>query len=223
MTGPTLEPRLAQSPLDRVFAGAGDLPFAFREQFLASPEDADDVLLVGEMAEITFPRLLTPLFRLLGRSGMLVPRRGTNVPTTLHVRPRRLADGTPVHDWNRTFGFRPPIHFDTTIVWDPTHDDLADLVGRPRRLRMVWAARFTPPGTFTLRSIANGLMVGRRVIWLPRWLWRLTLGSVAFTQIADPVDAGRVRVDLRILHPLAGTVFRYHGWFRTTHVPRPTP
>ena len=140
------------------------------------------MVLVGEMEEITFPRLLTPLFQLLGQRGMLVPRRGRNIPATLHVVPRRLADGTPVHEWNRTFAFQPPIRFDTTIVWDAAHDDLADLVGRPRMLRMVWSARFEPPGTFTLRSIANGLIVRNRVIWLPRWLWRLALGSVDFTQ-----------------------------------------
>lgn len=35
------------------------------------------------------PRVLGPLFRLLGRMGILVPYEGTEVPTTLTVRPGR--------------------------------------------------------------------------------------------------------------------------------------
>lgn len=211
---------LLGSPLDRVFAGVHDIPFAFREQFLLTPEAPYDVLLTGEMEEITFPSLLTPLFTVLGRFGMLVPRRGRRVPATLHVVPRRLADGTPVHEWNRTFGFERPVRFDTTIVWDAAHDDLADLVGRPRMLRMVWAARFASPGTFTLRSIANALSIRGRLVWLPRWLWSALLGSVDFRQVADPSDPNRVTVDLRVRHAFGRTAFRYHGTFTTSRIPK---
>jgi Domain of unknown function (DUF4166) len=212
--------RLLGSPLDRVFADIVDIPFAFREQFLLTPEAPHDVLLSGEMTEITFPRLLGPIYRVLGRYGMLVPRRANHVPATLHVIARRLADGTPVHEWNRTFWFERRVRFDTTIVWDQTHDDLADLVGRPRMLRMVWAARFAAPGTFTLRSIANALTVRGRVVWLPHWLWPILLGSVDFRQVADPSDPNRVTVDLRVRHALRLTVFRYHGTFTTSRVPK---
>ncbi len=65
--------RLMNSPIEPVFAGVTDIPFAFREQFLLTPESPHDVLLTGEMEAITFPLLLTPLIKAFGRFGMLVP------------------------------------------------------------------------------------------------------------------------------------------------------
>ena len=209
-----------RSPLSPLLAGRTDVPAPFVEQFLLSPEDDHEVVLEGVMDQIWYPWPLTPLYRLLGRFGMLVPRTGTSVPCTLHVVPRRLADGRPVHEWNRSFGFAKPIAFDTTIVWDRRHDNLADLVGRPRLLRMVWDARFEPPGTLTLRSIANAAMIRGRNVWLPTWAWRLFLGTVDFVQTADPSGSERVHVDLRIRHVFGLTVFRYRGWFRTRRVPK---
>jgi hypothetical protein len=215
--------RSRRSPLSPLFEARTDVPAPFVEQFMLSPEDDHEVVLEGIMEQIWFPWLLTPLYRLLGAIGMLVPHTGRAVPCTLHVVPRRLADGTPVHEWNRTFGFETPLAFDTTIVWDLRHNNLADLVGRPRMLRMVWDARFQPPGTFTLRSIANAVTIGDRNVWLPRWLWRLLLGTVDFVQTADPTDADRVHVDLRIRHAFGVTVFRYRGWFRARRVPKHSP
>ncbi len=185
---------------------------------MLSPEDQHEVVLEGVMDQIWYPWPLTPLYWLLGRFGMLVPRGGRAVPCTLHVVPRRLADGTPVHEWNRTFGFGKPVAFDTTIVWDERHDNLADLVGRPRMLRMVWDARYRPPGTFTLRSIANAITIRHRNVWLPRLLWKLLLGTVDFVQTADETDDRRVFVHLRIRHAFGMTVFQYRGWFRTRRV-----
>jgi len=212
---------MMRSPVQPVFENsAGSIPFAFREQFLLSPEDPHEILLHGEMQLIWHPAALRPLFWILGKFGMLVPIRARHVPTTLHVIPGRTADGAPFHEWNRTFSLARPVRFNTTIVWDRHHNNLADLVGTPRLLRMVWAARYMPPDTFTLDSIANALTIGPWTLWLPRWLWRCLLGSVEFRQVASREDENQVSVDLRIVHPVLRTVFRYHGVFRTRRVPR---
>ena len=210
-----------RSPVEPVFEGrAGSIPFAFQEQFLLTPEHAHEILLDGEMRSIWYPAALTPLFWALGKIGMLVPIRGKRVPTTLHVIPVRRPDGTPVHEWNRTFRLRKEVRFNTTIVWDARHNNLADLVSAPRLLRMVWEAKFTGPDTFTLKSIANALTIGPWVLWLPRWCWRFILGTVEFRQTASRDQENRVTIDLRIVHPIFKTVFRYVGEFQTRRVPK---
>lgn len=205
------------TPLAPVFAGhdAASIPVAFRDQFLATPERPYDVILEGVMHRIWHrPAWLGPLFALLGRLGILVPRTGEAIPTTLVVVPGYLPDGAPYHEWNRTFAFDPPIRFNTRVVFDAVQHNLADLVGPENRLHMVWKGRFVPPGTFTLETVTNAIRVGSRVIYLPRWIWLPLLGRVQFSQVARPEAEDTVDVDLRILHPLFGEVFGYQGTFR---------
>lgn len=76
------------------------------------------------------PRMLGPLFRLLGRMGILVPFEGTDVPTTLTVRPGHSRMDGVYHVWDRTFSFpRQPVPFRTTIIYDPRIGQVVDLVG----------------------------------------------------------------------------------------------
>src|SRR3954468_16044994 len=85
------------SPLEPIFAGYEEvIPFAFREQFLASPDSSYDVVLRGKMHRIWHrPRLLDPLFKALGRARVLVPETGSSIPTALRVFARRNAAGRP--------------------------------------------------------------------------------------------------------------------------------
>ncbi len=211
------------SPIESVFAGytEHELPREFVEQFLAHPERAYDVVLEGVMQRIWHrPRWLRLLLRLLGRLGILVPREGENIRSTLSIVPGRYADGTPFHEWNRTFYFDPPLHFNTTVVYDHKMQNLADVVGNPRFLHMVWRGRYHPPDTFTLETVGNALRIGKRLFYLPRWLWALTLGSVDFSQKAHKDDDNVVDVDLRIVHPIFGEVFGYQGTFEAVRYPK---
>lgn len=211
------------TPLWPVFAGQEEhMPPAFREQFLATPEREYDIVLEGRMHRIWHhPRWLTPLFRLLGRLGILVPRPGHNIRTTLAVVPGILPDGQPYHEWNRTFAFDPPIEFNTRVIYDTERHNLADLVGPGYRLHMVWKGEYHPPYTFTLQTVTNAIRIGSRTYTLPHWLWPWLLGRVDFVQTARPETTDMMDVDLRILHPLFGEVFGYRGEFRTVRVARP--
>ena len=59
------------SPLEPIFAShEADIPLAFREQFLYSPDDTHRVVLEGKMHHIWHrPKWLLPLFKLVGRLG----------------------------------------------------------------------------------------------------------------------------------------------------------
>ncbi len=212
------------TPLARVFAGhENDLPVAFHDQFLATPERDYDVVLEGVMHRIWHrPRWLKPLFLLLGKLGILVPRTGEAIPTKLVVVPGYLADGQPFHEWNRTFAFDTPVRFNTRVVYDERQDNLADLVGPDYRLHMVWKGRYRPPGTFTLETVTNAIRIGGKVYYLPRWLWLPLLGRVEFVQTARPEAQDTVDVDLRIKHPFFGEVFGYQGTFRAVRYARET-
>ncbi len=123
------------TPLATVFAGydVDKLPVAFRDQFLATPERPYDVVLEGVMHRIWHrPRWFKPLFKLLGWLGILVPETGESIATTLTVVPGYLPDGQPFHEWNRTFAFPKPLHFNTRVVYDTVQDNLADLVSGAR-------------------------------------------------------------------------------------------
>lgn len=208
------------SPLEPLTRGReAALPLAFREQFCRTPDESFRVVLVGLMHEIRYPRILTPLFRVLGRLRILVPRAGHDVPTRLVVRPGRTRSGMPYHVWDRTFEFDVPIRFPTTIIYDPEIDHLVDLVGPRNLLYMVWEARLAPPGTFTLASAAIALRIGGRRVWLPDWLWPLMLGRVSFAQVARLPDDDTIDIDLRLSHPLFGEVFGYRGSFHAERHP----
>jgi hypothetical protein len=203
------------TPLDKVFQGYDtEIPAAFREQFLATPERPYDVVLEGKMHRIWHrPKWLKPLFSFLGLFGILVPKAGEDIPTKLFVKPGYLANGKPYHEWNRTFAFERPIRFDTRVVFDERYDNLADEVGVGRFLHMVWEGKFIPPRSFTLATITNAVQVRGHLFYLPDWLWTFLLGRVKFIQQAHEDDENKVDVDLRILHPLFGEVFGYMGTF----------
>ena len=212
------------SPLDPIFhAAAAPVPAAFRAQFLYRDDLSYRVRLEGVLHRVWHrPRVLAPLFRMLGRAGILIPYRGQNVPTTLDVIPSRDAQGRPVHRWSRTMRFPGRVvRFDTSIVYDLDRRTVVDLVGPRHVLYMVWAARFHPPDTFTLDSHANAIRIGRSRLWLPRWAWKLLLGTVTFTQRVDPADENVVHIDLLITHPLFGRIFGYDGTFPALCVERP--
>ena len=92
----------AKTPLAAVFAGReSEMPLAFQEQFLATPDREYDVILEGHTHRIWHrPAWLWPLFQFLGLLGILVPRTGRNVPTTLAVLPGTLPNGEPYHELN---------------------------------------------------------------------------------------------------------------------------
>lgn len=205
-----------QSPLDPVFAGHDEIPFAFREQFFHRADLPYGMRLEGVMHRVWHrPRALGPLFRLLGRIGVLVPETGEEVPTTLTVRPGRSRRDGVYHVWDRTFAFARTVRFRTTIIYDPRIGQVVDLVGPRDWLYMVWKARFHPPTRFTLDTEACALRIGGRTLWMPAWMWKLLLGTVTFSQVADSTDGDTVRIDLRIDHPLFGRIFGYTGTFRT--------
>jgi len=210
------------SPLDPVFARHSRIPFAFAEQFFHRDDLPYGMRLEGVMHRVWHrPRVLGPLFRLLGRIGILVPETGEEVPTTLTVRPGwNRADGT-FHVWDRTFAFARPVRFRTTIIYDPQIGEVVDLVGPRDWLYMVWKAQFHPPDRFTLDTHACALRIRGRRLWMPRWMWKLLLGTVTFSQVADSIDGDTVRVDLLIIHPLLGRIFGYVGTFRTVRIPKP--
>ncbi len=212
----------ANTPLARVFVGhETQLPFAFREQFLASPERDYQVVLEGVMHKIWHrPVWLKPLFVFLGWFGILVPKTGNEIPTKLVVVPGYLPNGEPFHEWNRTFDFGVPIHFNTRVVYDQYMDNLADEVGINHFLHMVWKGQFIPPRSFTLDTVTNAIQLGSHLWYLPKWLWLFCFGRVRFIQQARVEDDRIVDVDLRILHPLFGEVFGYVGTFQTVRYPK---
>ncbi len=210
------------SPLDPVFYTQEDsIPLAFQYQFLVTPTQDYDVVLEGTMHRIWhYSKWFKPLFSLLGRVGILVPKTGENIPAKLVVKPGVYPNGQPFHEWNRVFEFDPPIKFETTVVFDETYQNIADRVGTNHFLHMVWDGKFVSPNQFTLDTIANGFRFRDKIWFIPKWLWSFLLGRVKFVQTAHEDNEEVVDVDLRIIHPLFGEVFGYIGTFHAKKYPK---
>lgn len=200
------------SPLIPVFAPHGDaLPLPFRTQFLAPGAEVR-----GVMDEIWYPRVFAPLYWLLGKLGILVPANAGAVPTVMAIIPGAGADGRPLQRWNRTFdlpGGRQ-VHFDTIVVYDEALACAADIVGVGNFLYLAWSMTFHAPDTLEIRREACAIQIFGRRLWLPRWLWFVTLGRETFHQWAEGDD--RIRIELAIDHPWFGRVFIYRGAFRVS-------
>jgi hypothetical protein len=205
-----------RSPLEFVFSGHERTPFPFVEQFLHDEDLPYGMRLDGTMHRIWHrPAILTPLFWALGKMGILVPHKAENVPTTLVVSPGQSAGYGVYHVWDRTLMFAKPIRFRTTIIHDRSIDKVVDLVGPKNLIYMVWNAKYHPPYTFTLDTHSCAFRIGKRKLWLPRWLWKFLLGTVTFSQTVDSNKEDTVHIDLLITHPLFGRIFGYEGSFRT--------
>ncbi|MEN0021570.1 MAG: DUF4166 domain-containing protein [Planctomycetota bacterium] len=212
-------PPLQHSPLEHVFAGAASVPFAFAEQFLHGKHLPYGMRLDGVMHRIWHrPRLLTPLFWLLGKLGILVPFQAQDVPTTLVVTPGHNERDGLYHVWDRTLEFDPPIRFRTTIIYDNKLDKVVDLVGPGDRLYMVWDGQFHEPDRFTLDTHSIALRLFGREWWLPKPIWKFFFGTVVFSQVASAENPAEVKIDLLIKHPLFGRIFGYEGTFRVVRL-----
>ena len=200
------------SPLEPIFAGHERIPFAFVEQFLHGGHLPYGMKLVGVMHRIWHrPRAFTPLFRVLGKLGILVPHNAESIPTSLVANPGRNELDGLFHIWDRTLVFSKPVRFRTTIIYDASIGKVVDLVGPKNLLYMVWDAKFHPPGTFTLDTDSIAVRLGRRKVWLPRPIWKFLFGTVTFSQTVDSGRQHRVHIDLLITHPLFGRIFGYNG------------
>jgi hypothetical protein len=203
------------SPLEPVFAPHVDkIPFAFQEQFLYSPNSSYRMTLDGTIHHVWHKPLLHPLFWLLGKAGVLVPKVGSNIQTVLEVVAGHYTNGEPYHEWNRTLYFQPPIHFNTVIVYDTQRQLVGDLVGPHNSIYLLWHAQFHPPATFTLDTASCAFQVGKKRLWMSRWVWSFLLGVVRFVQRIDESQPDTVHIDLLITHPIFGKIFGYNGTFR---------
>lgn len=206
---------LTRSPLEFVFAGHERIPFAFSEQFLHGTDLPYGMALIGSMYRIWHrPAFLRPLFWALGKIGILVPYNAVDVPTTLVVTPGRNDAYGVYHVWDRTLTFDNPIRFRTTIIYEPLLQEVVDLVGPRDFIYMVWDAKYHPPDKFTLDTLDCAFRIGKWRLWLPRWVWKLLLGTVTFSQTADAQQEDTVHIDLLITHPLFGRIFGYEGCFQ---------
>jgi hypothetical protein len=213
-----LHPQPLLSPFEPVFAAQqSEIPLSFQEEFLRSPEDPFRVILEGKMHRIWHrPRWLGPVFRVLGRLGILVPYTGQDIPTTLRVEPGRDEDGRPYHVCRRTFYFPSVVQFTTTTIYEQGR--VVDVVGPGNLLHIASHARFHPPATFTQRTARVAIRVGPLRWQLPGWLWPWLLGVVRFVQTADATEAHTLHVRLAVRHPLLGDVFGYEGTFHTRRI-----
>ena len=146
-------------------------------------------------------RLLRPVLALTARRNVLFPEFGRGVPFTVTNAPG--VDGTL--SAVRTFDFpgRTRIMEDTMSVVD---GGLVDRLGKRRGLE-VGIRLAVVDGGMRMTSTRLALRVAGRRVPLPR------VATIHLDERIDVADPMRQRVDVRIVAPILGEIFRYTGTF----------
>ena len=209
------------SPFESVFATTdAEIPHSFKEQFLHAPENPYDIDLQGRLEIWYRPKWLSPLFRVLEKTGILVSETGKNIPVTLTVRAKYDENKNPVHYWDRTFQFKKKRSFNTILPYDFKKKEVGDFIGKSKFVYIVWKTRFHPPKKFTLDTNACAFHLKGRYFWLPAWLWKPLFGVLRCSQEAENMESNNFHIDLIIWHPWFGDLFGYKGKFRTMRKPK---
>jgi hypothetical protein len=209
---PQAEP--TYSPWEPVFANTFErMAPQFVWQFLRSPDEPFIPLAVGKMYRVWHrPSWLGGLLKVLARHGILVSTQGTNVPMKLAMLPRSTTDGHPYNVCARTFEFAKPARWDTLKTWDPKLCRIVEYIGHHRRLMVVQKTVYDGDRTLTFETERIAVRAAGRRLWLPRWFWRATMGTMRFRQVANS-DGRTIDVRLTLTHSLLGEFFGYAGTF----------
>jgi len=177
--------------------GWQQLPPALQAHYLAGP---DGVAVDQGHMDVGYPRFMQPALTLLKWMGALVPRRGTQVATTVvrRMRGERLL-------WQRTLTFEDGQVVRFNSAWERgANGSVIEFVNPWLGLEM---KPFVEGPLLRYEGLRFVLRVGGRLLTLPEWL----LGHT--TIVEEAVDDAHFRMDFRMTHPVVGEVFRYAGVF----------
>jgi hypothetical protein len=190
------------------------LPTVFAAQFLAAPEAGVVSRASGRLDRVWWrPRLLGPLFGVLGRAGVLIPRSGTDVPMSLTLRPGVDQRGNPYHVCDRAIEL-PGSRFVTRKTFDRGLGMLVESMGPHHALQVAWDTQLRFGRALVFRQVGFGLRAGPTTVWLAPSVWRWLVGCARFVQLVATEDPSTVRIRFRLRHPGLGCCYGYGGAFR---------
>lgn len=187
-----------------------NLPPAFREQFLLSPDAGYHVLLEGQMEHVWHrPRWLWPFFLLLAWADILFPETGAAIPASLVVAAGRDSDGQPYQTWRRVFHFKTRRRFNARVAYDARRRCVVEWLGPSHLLEATWDISFQPPEVMLITAREVALRLGRWAMTLPRWM----TVRVRAVERAEVTCDDTIHIDLVVTHPWLGDIFGYAGNF----------
>lgn len=205
------------------FTGDRELPKIFQAQFELN-DRSDRMEFEGTMQEIwSRPKLFKPLFFLFYKSGMMISKTGKEIPVKLVIEPQEDTNGVPQLAWKRTFFFLNndgeviKQEFNTISSYDQGQDSLMDMIGPGKMLRFQLRLEFDGE---KLKILNNrfGLKNPFGILWFPKLLTKLLVGSGGVSQYVDEQDLNTFHMELELKHPLLGGFFGYKG---TIHLVNP--
>jgi hypothetical protein len=189
------------------------LPDVYADQFLARPAAGVVSVATGSLDRVWCdPPLLRPVFAVLGRMGILIPRMGADVPMSLVLRTGVDERGNPFHVCERQIEI-PGARFVTRKTFDRILGMLVESMGPAGVLQVAWDTQLRFGRALLFRQIGLGLRVKGRTLWLAEPLWTVATGRARFVQLAS-TEGAPVRIRFTLRHPLFGRCFGYAGGFR---------
>ncbi|WP_405361470.1 DUF4166 domain-containing protein [Kitasatospora sp. NBC_00085] len=200
--GPSIFRRALGADFDRLHP-------ELQRRFGFSSQDGVACIGTGRMERIRQgARWLAPLLRLGSRQNILFPEHGRDVPFTIANYAYRDGFGRETVTFVRTFQFTRPRRFDATMVAAPQPGTVVDFLGTHQHLAVDLRVRVTGRGGLV---ISSGEQRVSALPGSPRWPAVLT-GRADLHEWFDE-EAGRFRIQVRVVNPLVGLVMGYQGWF----------
>lgn len=150
---------------------------------------------------------IRPLFRLAAAENSFFPEYGTDVPFTIVNYPHTDPFGRPSVTARRVleFGSTTRIFEDTSSVNRRT---LVDYVGAHRRTLTDLTCSVTPEGHMRMVSSRTRVFAGPLRLPVPD-----VVGAQAYMEQWWDADAGRFRIQTKVIHRQLGTLLVYAGAF----------
>lgn len=203
-------PKPMQMPLIQKIYGdqAKEIPKILQDRYSNRPYSKDTLLLKGEMTiNLSKPfRVLSPLFRL---AGALVPYPAEKIPVTVEFVSDEKSDSILMH---RTFYYPdiPPYHFCSRVIY--IKDNIVIEL-----MRFGFASKLI----YTFDKDTIVMSYGGYVLRLGKWLIPMPLGFLIgrFYAFEKAVSDDKFNMEVKMVHPLFGTIFQYDGYFKiaTSH------
>ena len=197
---------------------AESLPRVFRDQFLLPAEAPYHSVLEGVLDRVWHrPRWVWPILWTLAQGNVIFPDVGEHIRVSMTIRTQRAAGGQPYQHWRRTFHFPRLRFFNALATYDARIGKVVEWIYPTRRLGLPWELELQGPRKLVITSSRCFLRLGRRRLWLPRWL----SPQVRAVLRADTEDDSLLHINVAIAHLLRTPIFGYHGTFHVRRSDQP--
>lgn len=153
--------------------------------------------------------IVTPLLMLAQPTKFMFHNTGQRVPFMLETTSKQVGHTTEIQ-WTRAFYFDEATrYYNTLMVVDHEMNEVIDYNGDGKFFASQMDVRVTADGALYMKSVAQFVRIGSRIISLPKHLQGVGTAIEAFDEKRQ-----QLTIAVHVYNPLIGTVKQYYGEYR---------